>query len=89
METRIGCWTSEVAQALRETPTPMTAVLPSSELGVSFLPVAECDLLHGSLGFLTVPAESLTSSQPYGRRMQHYQVSSGIPGGWKSWGGGV
>ena len=37
----------------------MTAVLPSSELGVSFLSVAECDLLHGSLGFLTVPAESL------------------------------
>jgi hypothetical protein len=67
----------------------MTAVLPSSELGVSFLPVAECDLLHGSLRFLTAPAESLTGSRPYGPSMQHCQVSSGIPEGWKSWGGGV
>jgi hypothetical protein len=41
----------------------MTAVLPSSELGMSFLPLAECDLLHGSLGFLTAAVEGLQSQR--------------------------
>ena len=41
------------------------------------------------VGISNGPCRELEGSQPYGRSMQHFQVSCGIPEGWKSWSGGV